>query len=93
MRQFTIAERLIAVALVPLGLVLAVRYLAAPLAPLVGEAYAEPIVGLVAAGLAGAVLVVMVRSFARPIGVAVEAIDAIARAELNSIPPVSYCRS
>jgi hypothetical protein len=64
MRQFTIAERLIAAVLLPLAAILAVLYLAAALMPLIGETntvYARIFIGLAAAALAGAVVLAIAR--------------------------------
>jgi methyl-accepting chemotaxis protein len=93
MRQFTIAERLIAAALLPLILVLAFPYGAGVLSPLIGDGYAETAVGLLAAGLAGCLLLAIVRSIAQPVTGAIDTMDAIARAELNSTPPLPFNRS
>ena len=52
MRQFTIAERLMAATLLPLSAMLAVPYLTAALLPFLGEAnavYARIVIGLAAA--------------------------------------------
>ncbi len=96
MRQFTIAERLFAVALLPLAAMSAVRYLIAALLPLIGESnagYAEFVVGLAAAAFVGATVLAIVRSIARPLVNAVATMDAIACAELNSAPPLPASRS
>ena len=76
MRQFTIAERLVAAALLPLAAMLAVPHLAAALAPLLGAAnavYAEICHrARRSPALAGAVVLVIVRSIARPLAEAVD---------------------
>jgi len=89
MRQLTIAERLIAAALVPSGVLLAVLYLGAA----VGGGLTEVGLGLVAAALAGAAVLAIMRSIAHPLTGAIETMDAIARAELNSAPPLPVSRS
>ncbi len=64
MRQFTIAERLIAAVLLPFATILAVPYVTAALAPFLGETnatYARIIIGLAAAALTGAGVLVSVR--------------------------------
>jgi methyl-accepting chemotaxis protein len=95
MRQFTIAERLFAAVLLPLAAMLAVPYLIAALVPLIGESnagYAELAIWLAAAALAGAAVLAIVRSIARPLADAIETMDAIACAELNSAPPLPFSR-
>jgi methyl-accepting chemotaxis protein len=93
MRQFTIAERVIAAVLMPLAAMLAVPQLTAALTPFLGEAngaYARIAIGLAAAGLAGAAVMAVARSIARPLAEAADTIDAIAYAELESaqsLPP------
>jgi methyl-accepting chemotaxis protein len=87
MRQFTIAERLIAAVLLPFAALLAVPYLAAGLAPLVGGAnaiYAQVFLWLAAAALAGAGVMKIARGIGRPLAEASDALDAIAYAELHS---------
>jgi len=56
MRQFTIAERLVAAALLPSAALIVVYFSAGALSPLLGSAagYAEFTVALFVAGLAGA---------------------------------------
>ena len=71
MRQFTIAERLIAVVLPPLVAMLTMPYLSAALAPLIGIA---------AVVLTGAVVLETVRTLTE----AADTLDAIAHAELHS---------
>jgi len=95
MRQFSIAERLIAVALLPIAAMLAVPYLSGALLPFLGEANAiyGHIVGLGAIGLAGAAILAIVRSMARPLAAAADTIDAIAAGELVSAPPLPPSRS
>ena len=91
MRQFTIAERLIAAVLLPLAAMLSVPFLTAALMPFLGEAnaaFAEIFIGLVAASVAGAVVLVMARGIVRPLAQAADTIDAIAYAELESATPL-----
>jgi methyl-accepting chemotaxis protein len=87
MRQFTIAERFIAAALLPLCVMPAVVYSTAALSPFVGEIYI-PVVYLVLAlagvGLTGLAIHAMARSIARPLTDIAETVDAIAHAELKS---------
>ena len=92
MRQFTIAERLTAAVLLPLAGMLAVPYMAGALAPLVGEAnaiYAHIVIWLLAAVLAGAAVLAITRSIARPLVLAAETLDAIAHAELHTARPLA----
>ncbi len=96
MRQFTIAERLFAAALLPLAAILAVPYLVAALLPLIGESnadYAGLVIGLAVAAIVGIAVLAIVRSIARPMADAIAAMDAIACAELNSAPPLPASRS
>jgi methyl-accepting chemotaxis protein len=95
MRQFTIAERLFAAALLPLAAMLAVPYLIAALLPLIGAAaafYTQFIILPAAATLAGAAVLAITRSIARPLAGAIDTMDAIACAELNSAPPLPTTR-
>jgi methyl-accepting chemotaxis protein len=87
MRQFTIAERLIAAVLLPVAAFWAVPYLAAVLAPWAGEAVARIVPGVAAAVLAGTVVLAVVRSISRPLIEAADTLDAIAYAELHSTTP------
>ncbi len=96
MRQFTIAERLIAAVMLPLALVLAVPNLATALTPVLGAAnafYAELVIGLAGFALAGAGVLAIARSIARPLADAADAMDAMAHAELESAPPLPLMRS
>jgi methyl-accepting chemotaxis protein len=93
MRQFTIAERVVAAALLPLAVGLAMPCLLTAGSPLIGTGYAEATIGLATAALVGGTLVAIVRSIARPLADAIESMDAIARAELNSTPPLPSSRS
>jgi methyl-accepting chemotaxis protein len=91
MRQFTIAERLIAATLLPLSAMFAVPYLTAALLPFLGEAnavYARVVIGLAAIGLAGAAVLAIARGIARPLADAADTIDAIAHAELHTASPL-----
>jgi HAMP domain-containing protein len=90
MRQFTIAERLIAAVLLSLSAMAAVPSLAAMLVPMVGEANAGTLrlaLGLAATGLTGAAVLAIARGIAGPLAKAADTIDAIAYAELASAPP------
>jgi methyl-accepting chemotaxis protein len=90
MRQFAIVERLVAAALLPAAAVLAVPYLTA----LAGdEAISVFAIWLAAALLVGGAVLFIVHSITRPLTSAVETMDAIARAELNSAPPLPSNRS
>jgi methyl-accepting chemotaxis protein len=89
LRQFTIAERLIAAALLPLSGALAVRFLADELAWLLDW----PVVGYAEFAGGGAVMVVaaggvwaIARSISQPVVDAANHIDAMACAELGSVP-------
>jgi methyl-accepting chemotaxis protein len=96
MRQFTIAERLIAAAVLPLAAVVAAHFLASPLAPLFGDTvggYVEPAAVLVALALAGVAVWALARSIALPLADAAESMDAMACAELGSAPPLEISRS
>ncbi len=90
MRQFTIAERLIAAVLLALSAVLTAPYLSAALPQALGEAnayYAGIVIWLAAIGLAGVVVLAIARSIARPLAEAAEMLDAIGYAELKSAAP------
>ena len=88
MRQFTIAERLVAAALLPSAALLVVYFSAGALSPLLGSAagYAEFTVALFVAALAGAGIRMIARSIACPFRDAVNGMDAMACAELGSAP-------
>jgi methyl-accepting chemotaxis protein len=95
MRQFTITERLAAAALLPLIAVLVVPLLAAALPPLIGAAaafYVKLVLWLAAALLVGAAVLAITRSIARPLADAIDTMDAIACAELNSAPLLPTAR-
>jgi methyl-accepting chemotaxis protein len=95
MRQFTIAERLIAAALLPLAALFAVHYVTAALAALLGPAsagYAASAVGLVAVAATAAALWAIARSIARPLTEAADSMDAMACAELSPAPPLPASR-
>ncbi len=95
MRQFTIAERVFAAALLPLAAMSVVPYLIAALLPLIGASnarYAGLVIGLAAAAFVGAAVLAIVRSIARPLADTIAAMDAIACAELNSAPPLLASR-
>jgi methyl-accepting chemotaxis protein len=91
MRQFTIAERLIAAVLLPFSVMLAVPYLVAVLVPLIGETnavYAQIAIGIAAAAFAGVAVLAIGRGIARPLTEAAATLDAIAYAELQSATPL-----
>jgi len=70
MRQLTIAERLTAAVLLPLAAMLSVPFLTAVLMRFLDEAnaaYAEIIIALVTASIAGAVVLIIARGIVRPI--------------------------
>src|SRR5450631_4346641 len=90
MRQFTIAERLIAAVLLPFAAMMAVPYLAALLSPLIGETnaiYARIALMLLAIGSTGAAVLAIVRGIARPLAEVADTLDALAYAELQSATP------
>jgi len=94
MRQLTIAERLIAAAILPMAALLALHVAGGVLGSVLGPAaarYAEVAVALVLAGLTAAAVGTIARSIARPLADAADSVDAIACAELGSAPlqPVS----
>ncbi len=95
MRQFTIAERLIAAALLPLAALFTVHFVTVALAAFLGPAiagYAAFTVGLVAIALTAVALWAMARAIARPLADAAESMDAMACAELGSAPPLPASR-
>jgi methyl-accepting chemotaxis protein len=95
MRQFTIAERVIAAVLLPVSAMLAVPYLVTALAPSIGAAnvvYAQLFIGLVAASLSGAGALAIAYRIARPLAEAADTIEAIASAELESAQPLPRSR-
>jgi methyl-accepting chemotaxis protein len=94
MRQFTIAERLFAAAMLPLLGMLAMPYLAPLLAPFLGDtvAYAQVFISMLIAPVAVAVVLAIAYSIARPLAVTAGTLDAIAYAELGSAPAAPPCR-
>jgi methyl-accepting chemotaxis protein len=92
MRQFTIAERVVAAALLPSAAMLVVPFLSGFLEPLFGG-YAAIAVWLITAVSVAAALMAIIRSIARPLAGAIDTIDALARAELNSTPDLPSSRS
>jgi len=88
MRQFTIAERLIAAVLLPLAAMLSMPYAVAALAPWIGEAFASIFISLATVALAGAAVLKIARGIARPLSEAADTLDAIAYAELHSATPL-----
>ena len=96
MRRLTVAERLIAAALLPLAGLLAVRYAVVALAPFIGDEnvfLSQMILTLVAAVGVGAAILGVGRSVARLITEATATIDAIAYAEMPSAPETAPERS
>ena len=95
MRQFTIAERLMAAALLPPVAVLAAPYLAITLVPSLGEindGFAQIFTGLTAAALAGVAMLAIMRGIARPLSEAADTLEAIADSELRAHPPLPVRR-
>ena len=89
MRQFTIAERLIAAALLPLAALLVAYLLAGALARLlspVTAGYAALACGAIIAASAAAAILAIARSIARPLEGVASSMDAMACAELGSAP-------
>ncbi len=93
MRQFTIAERLVAAVVSPVAATLAMPSVAAALAPFLGEICAWIAVGFATAVLVGATILSLARGITRPLIEAAEQLDAIAYAELNSAAPSPSGRS
>ena len=96
MRQFTIAERLIAAGLLPLAALVVVHFLIGVLAPHLGldiAGYAEIVAGGVVIALITATLWALGKSIARPIVDAADSLDAMACAELGSAPPLQTNRN
>ncbi|HEX3708349.1 MAG TPA: methyl-accepting chemotaxis protein [Pseudolabrys sp.] len=93
MRQFTIAERVIAAALLPLVAMLVAAWLSARLSPFfgaTGATYAQAAFWLAAGGLAAVAIAKISREISSALVDATDAIDAIAYAELQSasnLPP------
>jgi len=95
MRQFTIAERLIAAALLPLTAMVVVRFLTSVF-PVIGDAlggYIEIAVVAIASGLAIGAVWVMAHAIAVPLAEVADSLDAMACAELGSAPPIVASRS
>jgi methyl-accepting chemotaxis protein len=96
MRQFTIAERLIAAGLLPLAALLMVHFSIGALAPYLGSGvagYAEITTGSVVIALIATALWVLGKSIARPLVDAANSLDAMACAELGSAPPLEKNRN
>jgi len=96
MRQFTIAERLTAAVMLPVAVVFVVPYLTGLLTAFLGTAsagYAAFAVWLIAVGGAASGVLAVARSIARPLADAADTLDAMARAELESAPPLPASRS
>ncbi len=96
MRQFTIAERLIAAGLLPLAALFVVHFSIGVLAPYLGldiGGYAEIAAGGVVIALIAAALWALGKSIARPLTDAADSLDAMARAELGSAPPLETNRN
>jgi methyl-accepting chemotaxis protein len=95
MRRFTIAERLIAAALMPPIAVLAAPYLATTLLPSLGAAdivYAQVLIGLAAAAVTASAVLAITRGISRPLAEAADTLEAIAAAELASGQPLPASR-
>jgi len=95
MRQFTIAERLLTAVLLALCAMAAVPYLADLLTSWTGAAYDPPIrlaLRLVAVGFAGVLVLWIARDIARSLAHVGDTIEAIAHAELQSLPPLPPVR-
>jgi len=91
MRQWTIAERLIAGLVVPPVTILAAPRLAAGLKPFFGESQADYVfIAISLAGLIASCLVawLLVRAISRPLAQAIDTLDAIAYAELQTAAPL-----
>ena len=96
MRQFTVAERLIAAGLLPLAALFMVHFSIGVLAPYLGAAiagYAEIAAGGVVIALITASLWALGKSIARPLVDAADSLDAMACAELGSAPPLETNRN
>lgn len=95
MGRFTIAERLVALTLVALGISLAVPYSIEALLPLAGASHAlylRTVIWVLATGLTVAAALAVARWIARPLVEVAGALDAIALAELESAPPLTPTR-
>jgi methyl-accepting chemotaxis protein len=96
MRQFTIAERLIAAGLLPLAALVIVHFAIGGLAPylsphIAGDA--EIAAGVVMIALITSALWALGKSIARPLADAADSLDAMACAELGSAPPLKTNRN
>ena len=90
MRQFTIAERLIAATALPLATVAGVPYIASALAPFIRNEHvglAQLAVSFAALAVSMTALLVVGRSIARRVAQASETIDALAYGEIASAEP------
>jgi len=95
MRQFTIAERVIAAALLPVAALLALELLAGVLTSVLNPAvagYANCAAALGVIGLVGAAVWSIARTIARPLATAADSLDAMACAELGNAPPLQPSR-
>ena len=91
MRQFNLTERLVAVVLPPLAVLLVEPPLVAALPPLLGGRAAVLVhiaVALATAAATAAVALAVFRSISRPVAEAIDTLDAITHAELASAPPL-----
>jgi methyl-accepting chemotaxis protein len=91
MRQFSIARRLAAAVLLPLVILLSVPYLLTAMVPSIGAAdgfYARLVACLIAVATAGAAVAAIAGSIVRPLTGAIDAVDAMACAELPSAKPL-----
>src|ERR1700688_5075812 len=96
MRQFTIAERLIAAGLLPLAALFIVHFSIGMLTPYLGldiAGYAEFAAGGVVIGLITVALWTLGKSIAHPLVDAADSLDAMACAELGSAPPLEINRN
>ena len=96
MRQFTIAERLIAASLLPLAALVAVHFSIGVLAPYLGlptAGQAEIAAGAVVIALMTTALWALGKSIARALANAADSLDAMACAELGGAPPIETSRN
>ena len=93
MQRLTIVERLIVAALLPFFTYLGLAPVNAVIAALIEDApasFVSVFMALAAIGSVALVLRAMARSISEPIAEAAETIDALADAELNSVPPAEF---
>ena len=95
MRQFTIAERLIAAVLLSLTAALALPHVGAALTQFMDDAYVVPaqlVIDGVVLGLIGGAVFAIARSIARPLAGVAQTLDAMAYGELELAPTGSPSR-